>query len=300
MQFPEYPFEPHYVSRPAGRLHYLDEGPTSVGTGRDSVAPPVVMLHGNPNWSFYYRRLITELAATHRCLALDHLGCGLSDKPSASAYRYRLQDRIDDLGAWLDNVVPNGPITLVVHDWGGMIGSAWAVANPDRIAKLVILNTGAFPNPKSNVLPWQLALARTPLIGDILIRGASAFSKGAVKSCVTRTPMPPEVAAAYCAPHNSWANRIAVHRFVLDIPLSPRDESWSIVANTSENLNRLASKPTLIGWGDKDFVFDDAFLREWIHRFPGALVYQYADCGHYILEDAPELLPVIAKFIRNS
>ena len=170
-------------------------------------------------------------------------------------------------------------------------------STPDRIRRLVILNTGAFHLPATKPVPWQLKLARGAL-GAILVRGFNAFSRGAVRSCVTRKPMPADVADAYCAPYDNWSHRIAVHRFVQDIPLQPSDRGFDLVSETASRLWLLKGVPMLICWGDRDFVFDAHFLQEWKLRFPEAEVHQYPDCGHYILEDAQEeLVPLIADFL---
>jgi pimeloyl-ACP methyl ester carboxylesterase len=134
-----YPFSSHFLETRGLRLHYLDEGP------RDG--PPVLMLHGNPTWSFYYRNLVLALRGQYRCIVPDHIGCGLSDKPGDESYDYRLRSRIEDLDTLLGTLDLRQPLTLVGHDWGGMIGFAWAVRNPDRIARCVVLNTAAFPMP---------------------------------------------------------------------------------------------------------------------------------------------------------
>ena len=289
-RFAAYDFAPHFASVGGHRLHYLDDG----------RGPPVVMVHGNPNWSYYWRKLIPALSGRFRCLALDHIGCGLSDKPSDAHYDYTLSRRIADFEAWLDGLGLRENISLVVHDWGGMIGCGFAIRHPERIAKLVVLNTAAFHIPKAKRMPWQLTLARRPGIGALLVRGFNAFSRGAVQTCVTRRPMPREVAAAYCAPYDSWANRIAVHRFVQDIPLKPRDRAYDTVSKIEQGLDRLRDKPMFLGWGDRDFVFDHHFLAEWQRRFPQAEVHRFADCGHYVLEDAAEeLIPQIRGFLLS-
>jgi len=284
------PFASQEVILNGQRLHYLDEG----------SGPPVVMVHGNPNWCYYWRNLIAALKDRYRCLALDHIGCGLSDKPTDQDYTYTLDQRVADFSAWMQSLKLTEPVTLVVHDWGGMIGSTWAVRNPNRVARLVVLNTGAFPLPKDKPVPWQLRLARTPVLGAMLVRGANAFSRGAVRSCVTRRPMPANVAKAYCAPYNSWANRIAVHRFVQDIPLKPGDTSWKTVVETASKLSVLKDKPFFLGWGEHDFVFDRHFLAEWQQRFPNAEQHIFPDCGHYVLEDAEELIPQIREFLDRT
>ncbi len=288
MTFPDYSFQSRFLDLRGQRLHYLDEG----------SGPPVVMVHGNPNWSYYWRKLIPALSDKFRCLAVDHIGCGLSDKPDDAHYDYTLARRIGDLEAWLDQLGVNENITLVAHDWGGMIACGFAVRHPERIAKLVMLNTAAFRLPATKPVPWQLKLARTPLLGSPLVRGFNAFSRGAVKSCVTRKPMPPDVADAYCAPYDSWAHRIAVHRFVQDIPLKPGDRAWDTVLEVENGLNRLEDKPLFLGWGDRDFVFDHHFAAEWERRFPRAEWLRFPDGGHYILEDAAdELIPAIREFL---
>lgn len=257
------------------------------------------MIHGNPNWSFYYRNLVKALRDKYRCLVPDHIGCGLSDKPLDDRYEFSLAQRVSDLENWLDQCGATKDLTLVVHDWGGMIGMAYATKYPERIRRLVVLNTGAFHLPNTKPVPWQLKLARSP-IGAVLVRGFNAFSRGAVQSCVTRHPMSKEVGDAYCAPYDSWNHRVAVHRFVQDIPLKAADRGYELVSEVASRLNLLQNIPMMIGWGDRDFVFDEHFLREWIHRFPNADLHRYPDCGHYILEDAgDQLIPLIRQFLDS-
>lgn len=284
-----FPFERHWFDRGDGvRMHYVDEG----------AGPPVVCVHGNPTWSFYYRNVILALQDDHRVIAPDHVGMGLSDKPDDAHYAYTLQSRVEDLTKFIDSLCLKEPLTLVVHDWGGMIGFAWAVQHPERIAKLVVLNTAAFPLPADKKFPWPLALTRTPL-GALLVRGVNAFSWTATRAAMTHNEMPADVRRAYTAPYDSWANRIATLRFVQDIPLEPGAEGFAIIRETESQLHVLADLPMLIGWGGRDFVFDDAFLRVWQHHFPKAEVLYFADAGHYVLEDAvAELVPRIADFVR--
>lgn len=268
------------------KLHYVDQG----------RGLPVVMVHGNPTWSIYYRKLAEALASSRRVLVPDHIGMGLSDKPSDRDYDYTLKSRIDDLEALLAETVPEGPVDLVVHDWGGMIGLAWAVRRPERVRRVVVLNTAAFFPPPTKPLPPSLRLARTPL-GALLVRGLNAFALGATYLCVTK-PMSQELRAAYTAPYSNWRDRIAVLRFVQDIPTRPEDPAWPVVQATQEGLSRLADKPMLICWGGKDFVFDGDFLAEWRRRFPKAEVHLFEDAGHYVLEDAADrVVPLVTKFL---
>ncbi len=284
-----YPFKSNIFDRGAGlQMHYLDEG----------EGAPVLMVHGNPSWSFYYRNLVKALSGSHRCIVPDHIGMGLSDKPDDAAYNYTLAQRIDDLEALISSLKLSQPVTLVVHDWGGMIGFGWAVRHPEQVASIVILNTGAFPLPKEKALPGLLKLTRTPL-GAFLVRGFNAFSWGATKMGCTRNKMSSEISQAYCAPYDSWANRIATLRFVQDIPLAPEDRGFDLVENVAANLHRFNATPALIVWGGKDFVFDDAFLKQWRQYLPQAKVHFLADAGHYVLEDAAEeVIPLISNFVR--
>lgn len=285
-----YPFEGHRFDVGGARMHYLDEG----------QGEPVVMVHGNPTWSFYYRELVRALRPRHRCIVPDHIGMGASDKPGDDRYRYTLARRVTDLERLLDHLGIDRDVTLVVHDWGGMIGMAWAARHPERIARLVILNTAAFHLPGDKSFPWPLRLTRTP-VGAALVRGLNAFSEVASRVCVTRAPMPPDVRRAYVAPYRSYADRIATLRFVQDIPLSPGDPAYRIVSETQDKLHLFAHLPALVCWGERDFVFDGKFLRQWERHLPEAKVVRFPDCGHYVLEDArDEILSLVDEFIRES
>lgn len=257
----------------------------------------MLMLHGNPTWSFYYRNLVLALRGKFRCIVPDHIGCGLSDKPAEEDYDYRLHSRIEDLDTLISNLGLQQPITLVVHDWGGMIGFAWAVRNPQRIARSVILNTAAFPLPADKKMPPALSLVRDSAVGAFLVRRFNAFSAIAARVAFKK-PVSREIREAYTLPYDSPANRVATLRFVQDIPLSERDPGFDILLNTAEHLHLLADKPCLIAWGEKDFVFDTPFLKTWLGYYPHATVHRYPDCGHYVLEDGgPALIDTIADFI---
>ena len=269
-------------------MHYVDEG----------AGDPVVMVHGNPSWSFYFRDLIKALKDDYRVIAPDHVGMGLSDKPGDRAYRYTLKSRVDDLEAFLERLHINENVTLVLHDWGGMIGMAYACRHPERVKRLVILNTAAFGLPPGKKLPGALRLCRDSKLGALLVRGFNAFSLGA--TYLGARKMRPEIRRAYTAPYDSWANRIATLRFVQDIPLSPKDESFEAVENVQEGLQRFQATPMLICWGGKDFVFDEFFLQEWLRRFPKADLHRFPEAGHYVLEDAgDEISKLVRAFLES-
>jgi haloalkane dehalogenase len=276
------------LDRDGLRYHYLDEG----------EGEPVVMVHGNPSWSFYYRGLVEGLRSSYRTIVPDHIGCGLSDKPGDARYDYTLESRVADLEALVDHLGLDGGLTLVVHDWGGAIGLAYATRHPEQIARLLILNTAAFHLPASKSFPWPLRACRNTPMSAWLVRGLNAFCRGTARIGCTKKPLTRDVRDAYCAPYDSWQNRIAVHRFVQDIPLRPGDRSYDLITRTQDGLARLAGVPTWIGWGMKDFVFDHHFLAEWVRRFPGAEVHRFDRAGHYVLEDEGEqIVPLVRAFL---
>lgn len=271
-----FPFRGRWPALASGsRMHHVDEG----------SGPPVVLVHGNPSWSFLFRGVIPALARGHRVIAPDHLGCGLSDLPPPG-YRHRLAERVDDLAELLDITIPGEPVDLVAHDWGGMIALAWAVRNPGRVRRLVLMNTAGFGLPPGASIPASLRLARTPLLGSWLVRGLNLFVKGAIRHGVTR-PLDDDAARGFLAPYGSWEERAAIHGFVLDIPLSEGHPSWNLVRQISGALPCLASKPMLLLWGLRDFVFTPPFLEHWREAWPGAQAHVLDGAGHWLMEDEP-------------
>ena len=298
MNLPGYPFTPRqFEVRPGLSMSYLDEGP------RDGEV--VVMLHGNPSWSYYWRNLVSGLSDPasgkgYRCIVPDHIGMGFSDKPGDADYDYTLQSRVDDLAALLAHLGIDGPMTLAVHDWGGMVGFGWALTHAAQVKRLVITNTAAFPLPSAKRMPWQLSLGRDSKFGAFLIRAFNAFSSGASYLGVEKK-MPADVRRAYVSPYDSWANRISTVRFMQDIPLHPGDKAWSLVESAGQKLPQFADRPAFIGWGLKDFVFDQHFLAGFRVALPNAEVHAYDDAGHYVLEDkAAELVPAIRAFLDRN
>lgn len=282
-----YPFAPKSFTTPRGaRMSYLDEGPR---TDR-----AVLMLHGNPTWSFYYRNLVWALAPTRRCVVPDHIGMGLSEKPQD--YDYTLATRIADIEAL---VAATGikQIDLVVHDWGGAIGFGFAAKHPDMVGRIVILNTAAFAAPH---IPTRIAVCKAPLIGPLLVRGLNGFAGPATHMAMHRRALTPDEKRGYLLPYDSWANRVAVSAFVRDIPMSPQHPSWQTLVGVESNLPQFRTRPVLIVWGGQDFCFNDYFLQRWREFLPQATVERLADAGHYVLEDAREIVvPRITDFLKQ-
>ena len=263
------------LDRAGLRLHYIDEG----------SGEPVVLLHGNPTWSFLYRHLIEGLRASYRVVVPDHIGCGRSDKPDDSRYDYTLASRVDDLELLLDRLGLDRELTLVLHDWGGVIGMTYAARHPERIARLVVANTAAFHKPPGKSFPWALSLARQAHLGGWLVRGLNLFVRGTAWIGCKERRLSRAERDAYAAPYDSWAHRIAIHRFVQDIPLQPGDRSYELISWVQDRLHLLDAVPMLIVWGMRDFVFDAPVLAEWVRRFPAAEVHRFPRAGHLVFEE---------------
>lgn len=284
-----YPFTGHHFERNGLRMHYLDEG----------RGEPVVMLHGNPTWSIHYRQLVHELRSHYRVIVPDHIGMGLSDKPPGDRYGYRLADRIADLTALLERLDLDGKVTLIMHDWGGMIGMGYAARCPETIGRLVLLNTAAFHLPEDMKLPATIAFVRGSRLGALLNLRFNLFSVGASWACARRKPLSRALRAAYTAPYDNRQHRIGTQRFVEDIPLDPGDPSYQAVTEIERSLHLFDRVPRLFCWGDRDFVFTPRVLARWLERWPDAEVHRFADAGHYLLEDAgDEVTGCIRRFLQ--
>ena len=287
---PDYPFSPQrFDVRPGIAMSFLDEGP------RDGEA--IVMLHGNPSWSYYWRHLVLGLRDKYRCIVPDHVGMGLSDRPDDAHYAYTLQSRIDDLDALLRHLGVDGPVTLAVHDWGGAIGFGWALRDPSKVKRLVITNTGAFPLPAAKKFPNRIAMGRDSRLGGWLIRRFNLFARGAARLGTVRR-LPKDVREAYAGVYDGWNNAISTLRFMQDIPLGEGDAAWPLVKAMEATLPAYADRPAFIGWGLEDFVFDRHFLDGFREALPNAEVRAFDDANHYVLEDKHEILvPEIRRFL---
>ena len=284
-----YPFPSHFFSLNGHRMHYLDQGQGEV----------ILMLHGNPTWSFFYRNFIPELSAGYRVVVPDHLGCGLSDKPGD--YEYILENHIANLEQLVEYLSLRD-VTLVMHDWGGVIGMGYATRHPQNIKRLVVLNTAAFTTPSDYRLPWRIRVCRTPVFGKIGVRFFNLFTRLAIPVAVKhRDKITPQIKTGYLAPYNSYRNRIAIHEFVRDIPLSPKHRSYRTLQQIEQELQLFRHTPTLINWAGKDFVLNDIILQKWLELFPHAQLENYPDAGHYLQEDAYErIIPRIKQFLKET
>ncbi|MCW3839870.1 alpha/beta fold hydrolase [Micromonospora yasonensis] len=287
-----WPYEPRWHSTPEGRIHYIDEGP------RDGQ--PVVLLHGNPTWGFLYRNFVDPLvAAGHRVIAPDFLGFGRSDKPT-DPENYRTLAHVRRLSGLLDSLDLHGSV-LVPQDWGGL-ALAWAVANPDRVSKLFILNT-TMHNPDHFEIPFALRLFRLPGVGELMVKGLGLFHRLFLFriGVVHRERLTPNVKHAYLAPHVTWGSRTGVLVFPREIPVGPDSHVAGFTTQVEIGLERtFRNHPVQIVWAMKDPAFTADLLDKWLKTFPQAKVVRLADAGHYLQEDAHErIVPELLKFLAT-
>ncbi len=270
-------------------MHHLDEGHLHRG---ERV---LLFVHGNPTWSFHWRRLILELRSEFRCVAIDHIGCGLSEKPRRLL---RLEDHIANLCAAVEKLDLNG-ITLVAQDWGGAIGLGAMLRMPERLERIVLFNTGAFP-PRS--MPWRIGLCRAPILGQFAVQGANLFNRAALRMTLARrSKLEPAVAAGYLAPYDSWSNRRAVYGFVRDIPTRPYEETWKTLAGIERGLPSIADRPACLIWGMRDWCFRPDCLERFLEAWPEAEAHRLTDVGHWVVEDAPdESLAIVRDFLERE
>ena len=266
-------------------LRYVDEG-----AGDQTL----LCVHGNPTWSFYYRKVIERFSANHRVIAVDHLGCGRSDKPSLGEFDYRFASHRDNLVRLVETLDLSN-VTLVAHDWGGAIGLASLLKTRDRFSRIVLLNTGAFVPP---FIPFRISLCRIPVLGTIALRQFNLFAKAALTMAMSRNSLGQEAKEGLLAPYNSWGNRVAIDRFVKDIPMKESHPTYSELFNLGESLVSLANLPSLLIWGMQDWCFRPECLRRFQAAWPNAEVVEIPDAGHYVLEDASEeTLTAIDQFL---
>lgn len=269
-----YPFEPRRKRLSCGfEMSYLDEG----------EGHPVVMVHGNPTWSFFYRNVVAALKGSHRCIVPDHIGCGLSEKPGGG-YNFTLDQRIRDLDELVESLGLER-FDLIVHDWGGAIGIGMALQRMPQLRRLAILNTAAYVDSR---IPKRIAFCRFPLLGKVIVQGFNGFAGPATRMAVAKKALPEAVKCGYLFPYRSWSDRRAVYEFVKDIPMHVTHRSFGRLIEIENGLLQLRKVPVALFWGGKDFCFSDHFMRRWKRFLPQATVIHYADAGHYLLEDEEE------------
>lgn len=266
------------------RMHYLDEG----------SGPVVVMVHGNPTWCYFYRNLVKALRDSFRVIVPDHLGCGLSERTPGQFFRAR--DRVNHLDELL-NQLGVKEFSLVMHDWGGSIGTALAQRRLHDVQKLVYFNTTL---GEIEELPRIIRLAASPFIGEILTKYTKTFLRLTTSIGAYRT-VPDEVKRGYYAPYETSFARQAIWDFVSDIPFFSAHPSFGQKLNLEQGLAELAQKPVKIMWGLKDPCFHPGFLRKMKGYFPRADIEELPQAAHLVLEDEPEHIAAsVRTFLQQS
>jgi pimeloyl-ACP methyl ester carboxylesterase len=289
-----WPYEPRWFETAEGRMHYVDEGPRE--------GKPVVLLHGNPTWGYLYRNFIGGLTdAGHRAIVPDYLGFGRSDKPDRPEL-YTIRAHAERVEALLESLDLRGA-TVVPQDWGGPIGLYWATRHAERVDRLFVLNTIAHRPPGKVPLPLPLRLFRTPVVGEVMVKGLDLFKRVFLfrAGVVHHERLTSLVKHAYRAPHPSWSSRTPILVFPRQIPAGPEGPVADLLAEIERGLEQdFRSKPARIVWAMKDIAFTPEVLELWLRTFPEADVTRIEDAGHYLQEDAHErIVPALLEFLKD-
>lgn len=264
---PGYDFEPHYLDFDGLRMHYVDEG----------AGDPVLLLHGEPTWAYLYRKVIAELAGSARCVAPDYFGFGRSDKPTDPGW-YSYDRHAESLVAFVERLDLRD-VTVVVQDWGGPLGFRLCVEQPERIARLVVLNTGIGARaPNDEWLRFQAFMRRvgTQIVAGQLIRLSLV------------QPVDDEVIAAYDAPFPVPESRAGIVAFPELVATSADHPSAAAMLDVRERL-RSFDRPSLVLFSDSDPIFSRRAAEVMAELLPRAeLDPPLADAGHFLQEDQGE------------
>jgi len=273
-----FPFAPRYAQVNGVRLHFVDEG----------QGEPVVLLHGDPTWGYLYRRFIPPLSRGRRCIVPDHMGMGKSEVPH-EPYPYRLRHHIANCEALLLSLDLHA-ITLVLHDWGGPVGLGFAIRHPERVKRLVLMNTWAFAPWPAGPLPRLLQIIRSPR-GERFVLERNGYVESALRGTMHRPERLDETAmAAYLAPFPTPVSRRALLSWSRDIPVNETDPSYGEMKRIEEALAIFRTTPVLLVWGMRDPVLSEPVLRRWQQVFPHAATFELDDASHFLPEDAPEAI----------
>jgi haloalkane dehalogenase len=283
-KLPDFPFAPHYIEINGLRIHYVDEG----------KGETILCLHGEPSWSFLYRKMISSMSRQHRVIAMDLIGFGRSDK-FTEREAYTFQMHLDTLMSFI-KAMSLEQITVVVQDWGGLIGLAAVAHMPKRFARLVIMNTGlptGKTKPSDAFLAWRNFVQSNPdlPIGQSILRGVAHPEK------ITK-----EVIAAYEAPFPDVSYKAGAAMWPLLVPISPEDPAAGEMRHAREVLSRW-HKPALVMFSDKDPITGggDKFFRSLIPTAKEQPEIVIKDAGHFLQEEkGEEISQHILDFVRRT
>jgi pimeloyl-ACP methyl ester carboxylesterase len=284
-----FPFAPHYLDVNGSSMHFVDEG----------AGEPVLMLHGDPTWGYLYRKFIPVLSATRRCIVPDHMGMGKSDVPR-EPYPYRLRHHVANLETLALRLDLSG-VTLVAHDWGGPVGLGFALRHPDRIKRLVLMNTWAFAPWPGAPLPRLLEIIRSERGEKFVLEKNGYLEPALLGTTHHRENLTTEVMDAYRAPFPTPESRTALLCWSRDIPVSEADPSFADMKRIEAGLSAFKDTPTQLIWGMRDPVLTPAVLRMWQEAFPRAISRKIEDASYFLQEDAAEqVVEHIREFLQQE
>ncbi len=269
--------------------HVLDTHPDG---SVDDVELTLLCVHGNPTWSYLWRRLLAAAPSGIRVVAVDHLDMGYSERTDTVR---RLGQRIEDLSVVTAALGVDGPVVTVAHDWGGPISLGWALAHREQLRGIVLLNT-AVHQPEGAPAPSIIRLARSAPVLQANTVTTPAFLRGT--TLLSGTSLPRSVADAFAAPYATADRRSAIGAFVSDIPLEPGHPSASTLDAIAADIGGL-DVPALLLWGPGDPVFSDRYLNDLIGRLPQADVHRYEGARHLVIEDAPSLVDDLLTWVAD-
>ena len=284
-----FPFAPHYADINGFEMHFVDEG----------RGEPIVLVHGDPTWGYLYRTFIPILSQRRRCIVPDHMGMGKSGIPR-DAYPYRLRHHVANLEALLLHLDLH-QMTLVLHDWGGPVGLGFATRHPDRIKRLVLMNTWACAPWPGGPFPRLLELIRSER-GEKFVLEKNGYLEPALVGTTHRPEnLTKTVLDAYRAPFPTPESRLALLCWSRDIPVQETDPSYPEMKRIEEGLVRFTGTPTLLVWGMRDPVLPESVLRTWQRIYPQATAAEIEDASHFLQEDAPERIVLcIEEFLEAN
>jgi haloalkane dehalogenase len=274
----EYPFASHYCTLNGQQVHYIMEG-------KADSPETFLFIHGTPSWSFDYRNVIRRISKSHRCIAYDHVGFGLSAKPAR--YDYGTQNHARTLATFVEQFNLTD-LTLVVHDFGGPIGWDFALKHPERIRRVAIINSWLW-DARSDPDYIRLAkVLKSPLL-PFLYRYLNFSPRFLIPAAMGKHRLPKAIHRQYIRPFRNPSERYGMLAFARSLV---NDQEW--FESLWQQRARLADKPLALIWGMKDRFLTERYFDRWMTAFPHAEVLKLADCGHFPQEEQPQ---AVADFL---
>jgi haloalkane dehalogenase len=276
----EYPFENKYLNIQGVDLHYIDEGKGDV----------LLFVHGTPSWSFDYRKMIKPLSKNYRCVALDHIGFGLSDKPKN--YNYSPQHHSQNLKILIEHLALKN-ITFIVHDFGGVIGFDYALKNAENIKKIVVLNSWLWDSSNDKAYQKLRPILKSPLLPFLYLYLNFSPKFLIPQSFANKKRLSPKIHQQYILPFSSKNERRGMLAFAYSLL---NDQQW--FESLWKEISVLKNKPILFIWGMKDSFVTPNYLKKFASAFHQSSILEIEDCGHFPQEEQPEIvLARLEKFL---